>query len=167
MCIRDSTGPDVLWDVHLNGEPASEARFNAALAGQHGVPVALITGDDVICDETRAWLPHIETAVVKYALDRFTARCLPQPVALERIHDAARRAVERLGDMSPFVMASPIDLHMVFGDSSMAAAAGRIPGVERRGDRAIGYAASSAQQAYDVCNVALTLATAVARRERL
>jgi D-aminopeptidase len=42
------TGPDTLWDVRLNGEPASEARFNAAVAGQYGVPVGLITGDDVI-----------------------------------------------------------------------------------------------------------------------
>src|SRR5438067_7405332 len=66
------SGPDVLWDVRLNGESASEARFNAALAGEHGTPVALITGDDVICNETRAWLPHVETATVKYALDRFT-----------------------------------------------------------------------------------------------
>ena len=61
------TGTDTLWDVRLNGEPASETRFNAALAGHYGVPVALITGDDVICDETRGWLPHVETAVVKYA----------------------------------------------------------------------------------------------------
>jgi D-aminopeptidase len=64
-------------------EPASEARFNALVAGQFGVPVALVTGDDVICEETRRWLPHVETAVVKYAIDRYTARCLPQAAALE------------------------------------------------------------------------------------
>ena len=89
-------GPDTLWDVRLNGAPASEARFNAALAGQYGVPVALVTGDDVICDETRSWLPKVETAVVKYAIDRYTARCLAQVTALERIRAAAARAVQRV-----------------------------------------------------------------------
>jgi D-amino peptidase len=161
------TGPDVLWDIRLNGEPASEARFNAALAGQHGVPVALITGDDVICDETRAWLPHVETAVVKYALDRFTARCLPQPLALERIQQAACRAMERLGEMQPYRLEPPVNLEMVFGDSSMAAVASRIPGVERCAERAIRYSAPDVQEAYDVCSIALVLAGAVAKRERL
>ena len=74
-------GPDTLWDVRLNGEPASEARFNAAVAGQYRVPVGLITGDDVICAETCSWLPGVEAAVVRCAIDRYTARCLPQATA--------------------------------------------------------------------------------------
>jgi D-amino peptidase len=160
-------GPDVLWDACLNGEPTSEARFNALVAGHFGVPVALITGDDVICEETRCWLPHVETAVVKYALDRFTARCLPQAVALERIRTAARSSIERLGQMRPYVMETPIALEMILGDSSMTAAACRIPGVERRGDRAIRYMANDALSAMNVCFVALALAGAVARSERL
>ena len=161
------SGPDVLWDVRLNGVPASEARFNAALAGQYGVPVGLVTGDDVICDETRAWLPHVETAVVKYAIDRFTARCLAQATALERIRAAATRAIQRLGEMPPFELPPPIKLEMVLGDSSMAAAAASIPGVERCDDRTVAYAAGSAQAAYDVCRIALSLAGTVAQRERL
>ena len=129
--------------------------------------MALITGDDVICEETRTWLPHVETAVVKYALDRFTARSLPQPVALERIQQAAYRAMRRLGDMQPYRLEPPISLEMVFGDSSMAAVACRIPGVERYGERAIRYSAQHAQEAHDVCDIALVLAGSVARRERL
>src|SRR5579875_1525859 len=43
-------GQDV-QGVFLNGEPAGELRLNAALAGWHGIPVALITGDDVLCEE--------------------------------------------------------------------------------------------------------------------
>jgi D-amino peptidase len=161
------TGPDVLWDVRLNGEPASEARFNAIVAGQFGAPVALITGDDVICEETRCWLPHVETAVVKYAIDRYTARCLPQATALERIRTSACRGIERLSAMRPYVMETPISLDMVFGESSMAAAACQIPGVMRAGDRAINYAAKDALTAMNVCRVALVLAGAIVRNERL
>jgi D-amino peptidase len=161
------SGPDILWDIRVNGEPASEARFNAAVAGELGVPVALITGDDVICAETRTWLPAVEIATVKYALDRFTARCLSQPRALELIQQAAKRAVERASEMQPYRLSLPIELEMVFNDSSLAASAARIPGAERRGDRVMSYSAPSAQEAYDVCSVALDLAGAVARRERL
>jgi D-amino peptidase len=161
------TGPDVLWDVRLNGEPASETRFNAALAGELGAPVALVTGDDVICDETRTWLPDVETAIVKYALDRYTARCLPPRVAHERIQQAACQGVRKLASLRPYRLETPIRLEMVFADSSMAAAACRIPGVERHGDRAVTYQASSAQTMYDVCTIALVLAGAVARGERL
>ncbi len=161
------TGPDTLWDVRLNDAPASEARFNAALAGQHGVPVALITGDDVICAETQSWLPHVETAIVKYAIDRYTARCLAQATALERIRNASSRAIQRLSEMQPFLLASPIKLEMVLGDSSMAAAATSIPGVERCDARTVMYMAENAQLAYDVCRIALVLAGTVAQRERL
>jgi D-amino peptidase len=161
------TGPDTLWDVRLNGEPASEARFNAAVAGQFGTPVALITGDDVICDETRCWLPHVETAVVKYAIDRFTVRCLPQATALERIRTAASRAVERLASMQPYRLEAPVRLEMVLGDSSQTAAICRIPGVERTGDRAIAYAAPDALTAMNICRLGLVLAAAINRGERL
>jgi D-amino peptidase len=161
------TGPDTLWDIRLNGEQASEARFNAALAGEQGVPVALLTGDDVICAETRAWLPQVEVAVVKYALDRFTARCLPQVTALERIRSAACRAVQRAGELQPYRMSVPVRLEMTFSDSSMAAAVARIPRAERSAERAISYSAPSVQEAYDVCSIALVLAGNVAKRERL
>ncbi|HET6315139.1 MAG TPA: M55 family metallopeptidase [Chloroflexota bacterium] len=161
------SGPDILWDIRLNGEPASEARFNAAVAGELGAPLALITGDDVICQETRSWLPSVETATVKYALDRFTARCLPQPRALELIEQAAYRAVQHAGEMPPYRLPPPIELEMVFNDSSLAAAASRIPRTERCGDRAMRYLAPTAQEAHDVCSIALDLAGAVARRERL
>jgi D-amino peptidase len=161
------SGPDVLWDVRLNGEPASEARFNAAVAGQHGVPVGLISGDDVICAETCSWLPHVETAIVKYALDRFTARCLPQATAHERIHGAACRAIRRIGELPAYQLAAPVELEMVLSDSSMAAAAASIPGVRRSAERTIAYTAPDAQTAHDVCRIALALAGIVARRERL
>jgi D-amino peptidase len=161
------TGPDTLWDVRLNGEPASEARFNAAVAGQQGVPVALITGDDVICGETRCWLPHVETAVVKYAIDRYTARMVPRATALERIRAAACRALKSLSTMTPYQLATPVELEMVLGDSSQAAAISRIPGVERSGEREVRYSAPDALSAMNVCRIGLVLAGAINRGERL
>jgi D-amino peptidase len=121
----------------------------------------------VICAETRSWLPHVETAIVKYAIDRFTARCLAQATALERIRTSASRAIQRLNEMPPFLLTPPIKLEMVLADPSMAAAAESIPGVERCAERTVMYMADNAQSAYDVCRIVLVLAGAVAQRERL
>jgi D-aminopeptidase len=69
--------------------------------------------------------------------------------------------------MQPYLLTSPVVLNMVLGDSSMAAAASRIPGMDRTGEREVTYRASNAQQLYDVCSIALVLAGDIARRERL
>ena len=71
---------DVLG-VFLNEEPAGELRLNAALAGWFGVPVALITGDDVLCEEGRDCLGDVEAVEVKEAIDKYTAASL-HPCAL-------------------------------------------------------------------------------------
>jgi D-aminopeptidase len=88
-------------------------------------------------------------------------------VALERIEHAATRAVQRVGEIKPYVLTTPVELEMTFSDSSMAASVARIPRVERCAERAIRYVSPTVQEAYDVCSIALVLAGALARRERL
>jgi D-amino peptidase len=82
--------PSVVTDVQLNGEPCSEARMNAALVGLCGIPVGLVTGDDLTCAEARSLYAGVRCAQVKTAIDRYVARCLPQRAALARIGEAAR-----------------------------------------------------------------------------
>jgi D-amino peptidase len=88
--------------VELNGAAASEARLNAALAGEVGVPVGLVTGDDVICSEAEKLFPGVKTAVVKYAIDNFSARCLGIKAAGDRIREAARSAVAEHEVLQPY-----------------------------------------------------------------
>jgi D-amino peptidase len=155
-----------LASVRINGEPISEAVFAAGLAGQHGVPVALVTGDDVICADTKAHLPHVETAVVKYAIDRYAARCLPQPVAHQRIREGAQRALERIGEMQSFAFATPIKLEVETLDASAAARICFIPQMEREAEHVASYYAQNVQEAHDMfmaCMI-LSLTTSVLAR---
>src|ERR1041384_8458055 len=46
--ILDHTYADRIQDVRLNGKPVGELGLNAALAGVHGVPVALVSGDSPV-----------------------------------------------------------------------------------------------------------------------
>ena len=60
--------PNVVTGVELNGEPCSEARMNAALAGLSGVPVGLVTGDDLACEEAEGLYKGVRTSAVKTAV---------------------------------------------------------------------------------------------------
>jgi len=58
----------------VNGTPLSETGINALVAGEYGVPVAMVTGDDVMMAEARAQLgPDFVGVTVKFALGRSAA----------------------------------------------------------------------------------------------
>ena len=61
-------------DVRLNGRSISEAELNALMAATAGVPVGLVTGDDVICAVAERAFPGVIAVPVKTALGRTAAR---------------------------------------------------------------------------------------------
>jgi len=103
-----------LADIRLNGISMPEAGINAAIAGHFGVPVVMISGDDVIVEETRALLGDIEGAVVKEAISFHSAKTLMPEVAYELIRQKVKLAVERLGDFQPYELETPITLDVRF-----------------------------------------------------
>jgi D-amino peptidase len=135
-------------DVFVNGQRVGEIEIWTALAGHFGVPVGLVTGDDVTCEQAKAWLPQIDTAVVKYAIDTYAARCLPQKDAHQRIREAARSATQRIPELEPFCFEAPVHVEI---DLIMPNAAGRvslIPGLQREGGTRVSYTADSYWEAY-------------------
>jgi D-amino peptidase len=130
--------PTVVTGVWLNGEPCSEARMNATLAGLKGIPVGLVTGDDLACAEAESLYPGVQTARVKTVVDRYTARCLSPQVAKERIRDAALRAAD-VGDLSPYAPEPPYSFTIEFATASSAASVLFFPGLERVDDRRISW----------------------------
>src|SRR5712692_3182898 len=54
-----------IFEIKLNGTGVPEAAFNAAIAGEFGVPVVLLSGDQTIGEEARRLLGPIETVAVK------------------------------------------------------------------------------------------------------
>src|SRR6266550_2919293 len=51
--ILDHTYADRIHEVRLNGKPVGELGLNAGLAGVHGVPVALVSGDSALAAEAK------------------------------------------------------------------------------------------------------------------
>jgi len=140
--------PTVVTGVELNGEPCSEARMNATLAGLEGIPVGLVTGDDLACEEAEFLYPGVQTARVKTAVDRYTARCLSPEVAHARIREAAQRAAGSIADLTPYTPEPPYSFTVEFATASAAASVLFFPGLERVDDRRVSWTQEDYETAF-------------------
>src|SRR5699024_3713429 len=86
----------------MNGAPIGEVELNAAITGFFDVPVLMVSGDDCLAKEAQEIFDNIETAVVKKAIDRWTARCLSLQNAHQEIKTKAYKAVHRLRDFKAY-----------------------------------------------------------------
>jgi len=95
--------------VRVAGRDCGEGEIFAIRAGELGVPVGLVTGDQVVIDQVRKRVPGIETAEVKRALSRVAGDVIPPARARELIRSASLRAVERAraGELEPYTGESP------------------------------------------------------------
>ena len=118
--VRDHTMSSAAYqDVLINGRPAGEIMIDAAIAGAHGVPVGLVTGDDKACGEARQLLGNVATAQVKQALGRHAARMLSPQSARELLQAQARRAVERADGLRPYVVAPPVTVRIRYNSTDL------------------------------------------------
>jgi D-amino peptidase len=126
-----------VWQAELNGQIVGESAINMLVAAHHGVPVVLITGDDVTAEEARRFAPGIEAVVVKRSITRFAAESLHPEVARERIREGARRAIASAGAAAAPAIARPARLDLTLLTSDLAEMATWLRGVERTGTRAV------------------------------
>lgn len=125
--------------VALNGRLVGELGLNAALAGHFGVPVVLVTGDEVLVQEARLLLGDIESVAVKKAYGMCAARSLVPSRVHSMIRDAAMRAVQKATVTRPFVVPPPITLTVGFQQSVHAELAELIPGSRRLDGRTVEF----------------------------
>jgi D-amino peptidase len=143
--VLDHTWSDErVFNVWINGKLFGESGLNGAVAGHFNVPVIMVSGDQTVCDECRAFFGEVETAVVKTATGRMAAELLPPQAAHKRIEDAAKRAVQKIKKKkapAPFMVQAPITLAVEFVQSEMADKAAILPGASRKEDRKVEYSA--------------------------
>lgn len=87
------TGSGVVADLQVNGLSVGEGGMNAILARWYGVPVVLVTGDDVAIEQQKATAPDVRGVIVKRAINTRAVELLPLVEARRNIQQAARDAV--------------------------------------------------------------------------
>jgi D-amino peptidase len=102
-------------NLRFNGTLVGETGINAALCGQWGCPVLLVTGDRAVCREGVALLGDgLTTVEVKVGLGRFSARNLPAVRARELIEEGAKRALKDLKAVQPYDPGRPCEIEIEF-----------------------------------------------------
>jgi D-amino peptidase len=134
-------------EIKLNGQPVPEAGFNAAIAGDFGVPVVFLSGDQVICDEAKRLLGPIETAAVKQAIGFNEAEMIPLVKARALIEQGVQRGVQRRAELKPFRMSQPVKLDVRFKDILPTEKVSLIPGVQRTSGNTVVFTAPNMVEA--------------------
>lgn len=102
------------WWQHLwiNGEQSGEVGLDAGIAGDHGVPTIMVSGDDKTCAEARELLPDVVTVQVKEGLDVEGGILLPKEEAHRLIAEGAAEAVRTCKTMKPHRVPSPVRMRL-------------------------------------------------------
>lgn len=90
--------------VLLHGRPIGEPDFFAIRAGELGVPIGMVSGDQVVAEQVLEFAPNAETAIIKEALAHQSGNCIPPARARPMIEAAAYSAVKKAaaGELTPF-----------------------------------------------------------------
>ena len=120
-----------LLGVKLNGMEVSEGIYNAALAGQFGVPIAFVSGDRLAVTQVRQVAPAAEGAIVKEPYGYHSAMTVTPARGQALIREGLTRAMGRLGSLQPYRIRTPIELEVGFKLTIDAERAAFVPGLSR------------------------------------
>ncbi|MGI5446297.1 M55 family metallopeptidase [Streptomyces sp. CA-243310] len=124
--------------VWVNGVRASEGLLNAHVVAEYGVPVILVTGDDLTCVDAAGYAPDAVTVAVKDHVSRYAAVCRTPARTAADIRAAATEAVALAVRHEP-VVGGPFRVELEFDAEHLGLAATVVPGVERSGERRVAY----------------------------
>nr|WTB34658.1 M55 family metallopeptidase [Streptomyces sp. NBC_00830] len=128
--------------VWLNGVRASEGLLNAHVATEYGVPVVLVTGDNLTCVDADGYAPEARKVAVKDYVSRYAAVCRTPARTAADIRAAAKEATSLAGRRDP-VRGGPFTVELEFDAEHLAAAATVVPGVAPSGERRVAYTSTT------------------------
>jgi D-amino peptidase len=137
--LSHTYNPRAIADVRINGIVTGEAGLNALVAQHHGVPVAVITGDQYVGPEAEPFCPGIAAIEVKRSVSRYAAEHLHPDTARERIRDGVADALGSLGELAPPAIELPATIRVELLSPDMAEQATWIGGVIRLDARTVSF----------------------------
>jgi len=137
--------------VEVNGVEASEFLLNAYVAGELGVPVALVAGEaQLLEDDVKKRAPWAETLALKSSLSRHSARSASMVRIEKELREAVRRAVaaQKKGKVELLVAKKPVRMGINFLATQFADVAELLPSIKRIDGLRVEYTAKSMAEAY-------------------
>ncbi|MGC0421818.1 M55 family metallopeptidase [Embleya sp. AB8] len=132
--------------VRVDGRPLDEGGFNALVAAEAGVPVVLVTGDDLTCAEAARYAPGCRTVTVKTAISRHAAICRTPAATSTDIRREAAAALANPPDR-PTTTPTPHMIEVDVDSPYLAERASATAGVDVVGPRTVRLQAPDAREA--------------------
>ncbi|GAA3495531.1 M55 family metallopeptidase [Streptomyces prasinosporus] len=150
--------------VWLNDVRASEGLLNAHVAAEYGVPVILVTGDDVACEDALGYAPEALKVAVKDHVSRYAAVCRTPSRTAADIRAAAEEAAALAVRREP-VRGGPFTVAVEFDAEHLAGAVTVVPGVTRSGERKVIYTSETMYDAIRTFKAVTTIASAAVEEQ--
>lgn len=150
--------------VWVNGTRASEGLLNAHVVAEYGVPVVLVTGDDLTCADAAGYAPEAVTVAVKDHVSRYAAVCRTPARTAADIRAAAKEAAALAVRHEP-VRGGPFAVEVEFDAEHLAMAATVVPGVERVGERRVGYTSGTMYEGIRTFKAVTTIVSAAVEEQ--
>jgi D-amino peptidase len=150
--------------VWVDGARASEGLLNALVVEEYGVPVVLVTGDDLTVEDAKGYAPDAFGVAVKDYVSRYAAICRTPGRTAADIRAAARKGTGLAVRSSP----SPPQQHTVeleFDAEHLVGAANVVPGVERTGERRVAYTSPGMYEGIRTFKAVTTLVSAAVEEQ--
>ncbi|MEV4194139.1 M55 family metallopeptidase [Streptomyces toxytricini] len=153
-----------LTGVWLDGVRASEGLLNARVVAEFGVPVVLVTGDDLTCADAAGYAPDALTVAVKDHVSRYAAVCRTPARTAADIRAAAKAAAALAVRRDP-VSRGPHTVEMEFDAEHLAMAATVVPGVARTGERRAAYTSGTMYEGIRTFKAVTTVVSAAVEEQ--
>ncbi|MEU3447694.1 M55 family metallopeptidase [Streptomyces thermolilacinus] len=150
--------------VWLNGTRASEGYLNAHVVAEYGVPVVLVTGDDLTCRDALGYAPGARMVAVKDHVSRYAAVCRTPTRTAADIRAAAKDATRLAVRYEP-VRGGPYTVELEFDAEHLAAAATVVPGVAVSGERRVAYTGETMYEAIRTFKAVTTIVSAAVEEQ--
>jgi D-amino peptidase len=141
------TGSGVVRDVRVNGQSLGEGGLNTLVAAWYGVPVVLVTGDDVAVKQVAAVATGARLVVVKRAINPRAVELRPFADVHRDIEAAAREAVASAKKI-PQRREASYKVEVQFQDLAIPEVAANLPTMQRPAPDTIAFAADAMPRAY-------------------
>jgi D-amino peptidase len=150
--------------VWLNDVRASEGLLNAHVVAEYGVPVVLVTGDDLACEDALGYAPEALKVAVKDHVSRYAAVCRTPGRTAADIRAAAKEAA-RLAVRHEPVRGGPHTVALEFDAEHLALSATVVPGVERIGERKVAYTSDTMYEGIRTFKAVTTIVSAAVEEQ--
>ena len=141
------TGSGVVRDVRVNGMSLGEGGLNTMVAAWYGVPVALVTGDDVAVKQVAEMAKSAKTVAVKRAINPRAVELRPFKAVHEEIEEAAFAGVRDARKFAPQRAAS-YKVEVQFQEITIPEVAANVPTMTRPAPDTIAFTSDSMPRAY-------------------